>query len=283
MPSPFPGMDPYLESHWRDVHHRLITYASDAIQEALPPDLRARVEERVVLEGQEGMGGWLAPDIRVIQHIRPRQGGTATVEQREATAHFLMDRPRERLTEGYIEIIDASSGNKIVTIVEVLSPSNKTPGDNLEEYRRKQEEILQSDTNLVEIDLLRAGRHVVAIPRDNIPTAQRPRYLVCVCRATVPTKAEVYLISLAQPLPTIKVPLRPTDADVHLDLQALIEQCYRKGRYEVDLDYSRDPEPPLTGSDALWAAELLRSKGLREPEKPKRKPKGKRPPGSNRG
>ncbi|MBI1913765.1 MAG: DUF4058 family protein [Planctomycetes bacterium] len=97
----------------------------------------------------------------------------------------------------------------------------------------------------------------------------------------MPTKAEVYLLPLSAKLPTVKIPLRPSDADVLLDLQALIEQCYRKGRYEGDLDYRRDPDPPLTGPDAEWAVELLRSQGFRPPAPPKRKRKHKPPRASD--
>jgi hypothetical protein len=42
--SPFPGMDPYLEYHWRSVHHRLITYLGDQLQSVLPPAFRVEVE-----------------------------------------------------------------------------------------------------------------------------------------------------------------------------------------------------------------------------------------------
>src|SRR4051812_6644586 len=121
MPSPFPGMDPYLESHWRDVHHRLITYASDAIQEALPADLRARVEERVVMESDAGIGNPLFPDLRVIESRPQGQGGITVVTRSGESEVLVVDAEREPLTEGFIQIIDAGSGNRVVTILEVLS------------------------------------------------------------------------------------------------------------------------------------------------------------------
>jgi hypothetical protein len=277
MPSPFPGMDPYLESHWRDVHHTLITYARDAIQEALPLELRARVEERVVLESPEGWDDPMFPDLRVIERRPPLQGGIATIVRRGATEPLLVDAEREALTEGFIEIIDARSGNRVVTIVEVLSPTNKLPGEDRKAYERKQADIVRSDTNLVEIDLLRCGKHLVAVPLQNIAPWRRAPYMVCVRRAAVPSKAEVYPMPLSEPLPTVKVPLRPTDADVQMNLQALIEECYRKGRYEGDVDYRLDPDPPLRGTDAEWALELLRGKGLRPAAAAKRKRKRKPP------
>jgi hypothetical protein len=282
MPSPFPGMDPYLESHWRDVHHRLITYACDAIQEALPPELRARVEERVVLETPEGWGDPMFPDLRVIERRPPPRGGIAATARREGSQAILVDVQREALTEGYVTIIDTSTGNRVVTILEVFSPTNKMPGDDRKAYLSKQSDIIHSDTNLIEIDLLRCGKHLAAVPLEKLLNWRTP-YLVCVRRATLPGKAEVYPIPLAAKLPTVKVPLRPADADVELAMQALIEQCYRNGGYEGDIDYGRDPEPPLRGAEAEWALELLRSKGLRPAAAPGKKPKRKPPRGSNPG
>ncbi len=209
MPSPFPGMDPYLESHWRDVHHRLITYASDALQELLPPDLRSRVEERIVMAGPEGLGNPLFADLRVIASPGQGPGPVVGAMRMPGTDAILVDVEREQLTEGYIEIIDAGSGNRIVTIIEVLSPSNKTPGDDRRAYQHKQGEITKSETNLVEIDLLRGGRHVAAVPLANIRPDIRTPCMVCVRRATQPSRAEVYLCALARNLPTVQVPLRP--------------------------------------------------------------------------
>jgi len=124
----------------------------------------------------------------------------------------------------------------------------------------------------VEIDLLRQGKHVVAVSPASIRGRRAP-YIACVLRATAPTKAEVYPMPLQQRLPVIKVPLRPKDADVLLDLQAMIELVYRRGRYESDLDYSKDPVPTLTGPDADWAEQLLVARGLRKPaaRKPRRR------------
>ncbi len=265
MPSPFPGMDPYLEAHWRDVHSTLVIYIRDALNDNMPPELRARVEERVVLERPEGIGDGLYPDVRVVAHGRAGQAtplpgeGVATAEPVIVTAD------PEPLTEGYIEIIDVSSGNKVVTVIEILSPTNKLPGEGRDAYLGKQRDLCRSDTSLVEIDLLRLGRHTLAVSRANLSPPQRTPYMVCVRRAWTRSKAEVYPILLQHRLPPVKIPLRPTDPDAQLDLQALLEQCYRRGRYESDLNYAVDPEPPLTGADAKWADEMLRQKGLRPP------------------
>jgi hypothetical protein len=258
-------MDPYLEAHWRDVHHNLITYARDAIQEALPSDLRARVEERVVLETPEGIGANpLYPDLRLIEG-RPQDPryAPAAAEGVAVAEPFLVEVEREPLTEGFIEIIDAESGNRVVTVIEFLSPTNKASAAGRLQYLQKQSEICHSDTSLVEIDLVRRGAHVLAVPLDHLSPRRQTPYMVCVRRPWVRGKAEVYSIHLSQKLPTIKVPLRQTDADVPLDLQSLIDRCYRMGRYEGDLDYRRDSDPPLAGAEAKWADQLLQSRGLR--------------------
>jgi hypothetical protein len=234
----------------------------------------------VLLETPSGLGEHaLFPDVRVVEH-RPQakrraetrlDGGVALAEP------LVVDIDHEPLTEAFIEIIDRESGNRVVTIVEFLSPSNKLPGANREQYLRKQREICSSDTNLVEIDLNRLGLHTLAFPLAHLKPQARTPYMACVRRTTRRDKAEVYPMPLWERLPSVKIPLRPTDADVLLDLQALVEQCYRNGAYEGTLDYAADPAPPLSGADATWAATWLRDKGLRPRKKsPRRKRKPKK-------
>jgi hypothetical protein len=262
MPSPFPGMDPYLESHWRDVHARLIIYASDALQGVLPRGLRARIEESVLLATLQGLGDY------------PRRT-EARPEQSVAVAEpLLVETEPESVTEPYLEIIDPESGNRVVTVIEFLSSSNKSPGPNREQYLRKQREICPSDANLVEIDLNRFGTHTLAFPLAHIKPAGRMGYMVCVRRATRRGQAEVYPLPLWQQLPVVKIPLRPDDADVSLDLQSLVEHCYRNGGYEGTINYTADPDPPLLGAEKDWAEKHLHEKGLRPRKKPPRR-KGK--------
>ncbi len=275
MPSPFPGMDPYLDAHWRDVHASLIIYTRNALQGALPGALRARVEERVLLETPQGIADHpLFPDVRVVEYP-PRRGLAARPQASVAVAEpLLIETEPAPATEPFLEIIDRESGNRVVTVIEFLSPSNKSPDPNREQYLRKQREICSSDTNLVEIDLNRFGGHTLAFPLDHLKPQGRTAYMVCVRRATRRDKAEVYPMPLWERLPVVKVPLRPTDADVPLDVQALVEQCYRNGAYEGTLNYAIDPDPPLFGADEEWAEEWLHEKGLRPRRKPPRR-KGK--------
>ena len=122
--------------------------------------------------------------------------------------------------------------------------------------------MLSGDTNLVEIDLLRGGRRVTSVPWRAIPPSHRTTYHICVKRAWRGDEFEVYRVPLRERLPVIPIPLRRGIADVRLDLQSLIEQAYRTGRYD-DIDYAIDPELPLEKEDAQWADELLRSEGRR--------------------
>jgi hypothetical protein len=270
-------MDPYLEAHWRDIHTRLVIYASDALQGILPGGLRARVEESVLLETPMGLGDHpLIPDVRVIEYRPESRRGLETRPEAGAVVAetLLVEAETESVTEPFLEIIDRESGNRVVTVIEFLSPSNKSPGSNREQYLRKQREDCSSDSNLVEIDLNRFGTHTLAFPLAHLKPQGRTAYMACVRRATLRGKAEVYPMPLWQRLPVVKVPLRPDDADVPLDLQALVEQCYRNGAYEGTLDYAADPDPPLVGADQEWAEEWLHEKGLRTRKSPPRR-KGK--------
>ncbi len=277
MPSPFPGMDPYLEPFWGDVHQRLITYASDQLQTFLPGDLRARVEERVFVESRLGYERKIYPDIRVVERGR---GGNVALLQKPKVAlpePFILQLPPDPVTESYLEIIDLSSGKKVVTAIEVLSPTNKTSGSGQDLYQQKQKEFLDGRVNLIEIDLLRAGNWVLSVPLGSIPESCRTTYRVLVRRGCRPGQAEIYPIALSQRLPTIKIPLRPKDADVPLDLQALIDQCYRNGGYDDDLDYGHLPHPPLTPDEAGWIGQLLQTHRSRRRPKARKKPaKGRR-------
>jgi hypothetical protein len=137
MDSPFPGMDPYLEQHWQSVHQRLIVYAGDQLQALLPRRFRVEVEERVFVAGD--VDGVLAEPL-------------------------VIEIPDEPLTESYLEIVDVTSGNRVITAIEFLSPTNKTAGDGNELYVQKQREYRAARVSLVEIDLTRQGNRGAVLP-----------------------------------------------------------------------------------------------------------------------
>ena len=273
--SPFPGMDPWLESHWGDVHARLTLYACDQLQAQLPEGLLARVEEYVAVAAEEGheriSGVRFAPDVRVFEKpdTQPNWedgGSVATAvdvetEVEAVAVPLLVPRYVEPQTLRTIQIIEPKSGQRVVTSIEFLSPANKTSRAGRDQFCEKQESLLEGEVNLVEIDLVREGKWVLAVPQERVPLRQRSPYRICIVRAERPQVAEFYHVSLRAPLPSLRVPLRPGDADARLDLQPVIEAAYLNGRYG-SIDYSQPPLPPLTGADADWAVALLRTKGV---------------------
>ena len=263
MPSPFPGMDPWLERHCGDVHQAVITYARDQIRAGLPKGLVARMQDRVYVEHLGGAERSVYPDIRVVEYPR-KQRTSQPVGTGVAIAEPLLVRmPNEPIRESFIEIIDPAAGTRVVTVVEVLSPGNKVAGEGQRLYLEKQRELADGGVSLVEIDLLRAGQRVLNARPEQIRLDYRTTYQICVRRGYEPEISEVYRAPLRERLPPIPVPLRPSDPDVPLDLQLAVERAYENGDYDASIDYTTDPDPPLLPDDAAWADALLRSKGLR--------------------
>jgi len=220
------------------------------------------MQERVFVETEWGDRRPIYPDVYAAEYSQAREPGPETPYGSVAAEPVVVEIPHEQVTEGYIEILDAGSGGRVVTIIELVSPSNKEPGSGRDLYLKKQREAYAAETSLVEIDLILGGQWVLACAEHRIPRSHRTTYQICVRRGWRPLRPEVYAVPLREPLPTIRIPLRESDDDVTLALQPLSEQCYRNGRYD-GLDYTVAPEPPLDEDDAKWTDELLRSKGLR--------------------
>ena len=261
MKSPFPGMDPYLERYWGDVHHSLIQYTRDHLQPRLPGDLIARIEQRVFLETGSGRLRHIVPDVHLSTTYPKgeehpdvfREGESALVQP------VVFDLDEVEIREGYIEIREADAG-KVITVIEFLSPSNKRPGAGRELYLAKQTEVLGSDTSLVEIDLVREGQRVLALPSDDIPFERRQDYLACVSPGWKRRRRELYPMPLRQRLPLLSIPLREKEPRLPLNLQALVDRAYAAGRYHK-LDYGTALEPPFTPEHAAWAQTLLTAAG----------------------
>lgn len=264
MPSPFPGMDPYLEARWSDVHAALCPAIRAALQPLLPAGLRARANEEVLLEasGGERLGRFEAD--AVVVEGKPRADPPRPVGARTGglVEPILVEKLRPLRVDRWVQIIDTTNGNQVVTAIKVLSPWNKRSGTLNRRYRRKLERYLDAGVNVVELDLLRSRRTRLEVTEADVPPDRRAPYYACLHRAAAPGRWEVYPIPLRQPLPPIPVPLRPADADVMLELQPIISRIYDEGAHD-DINYNEPPSPRLAADDAAWANELLGTAGLR--------------------
>jgi len=279
MSSPFPGMDPYLESpaRWRGVHTHFISDLTYQLNRQLPSGLIAQVEERCYILPREKD---IYPDSLIARsplangHAGSRTpaavGGATAVVAAPANPNpsglpLVFELPGREIKEPYVEIVTADAEERVVTVIELLSPSNKVPGTHgQDDYVRKRESLLDSYSHLLEIDLLRGGAHTVTLDRARI-AAQKPfDYVICLHRAgAARQRFECWPFGLRERVPDISVPLTPGLPDLTVDLQAVLDNVYDRGAYGARLLYAAEPEPALSASDAAWAAALLREKGLR--------------------
>lgn len=278
---PFPGMDPYLEAPdiWPDFHDALASALRSILNIYLPAPYYARLQKRpelgVIMSG--GVIHRIVPDVSVLRYPQARTPGSLL---REA-APAVLDYPRPEATAGvevrihtdplqhhFVEILDAAHGHRLVTLIEIVSPSNKHPGPDRRAYEANQHDILSSDANLIELDLLRSGQRLLPYPElaaalDSLAHA----YLVLLNRSRLRQDLwmdyTLYPVRLPEPLPCIPVPLAGGDPDVLLDLQLAFNRVYREGPYLRAVDYTQPPEPPLNEADTAWAEERLRLSGLR--------------------
>lgn len=253
MPSPFPGMNPYLEQEvvWHDFHERFLPAAATSLVPQIRPKYIVLIDENIYLHDipkaeRRPLG---RPDLSVSRGAGPATAmRAAALGVLEAPAHVLL--PEEDVESlSYLKILDRVS-RELISVVELLSPTNKRPGDHRAQYLSKRSIVRQGPAHLIEIDLLRGGKP--------LPVEDRPEciYSVLVSRADRRPKADFWPIGLRDPLPTIPVPLRPEDGDARLDLQALLNRIYDESGYE-DYLYNREPDPPLTGAEATWARSFL--------------------------
>lgn len=254
MPSPFPGMDPYLEGYlWPDVHNSIASKIRQMLVPLLRPRYTARLEVYLAQDSMpEGEVGILYPDVEVLQNRQststqlPRQEAVVTTPA--ALTLPLMLPIQVRIPT--VEIRDTAQ-NRLVACVEILSPVNKRePG--LGEYRRKRQRLYEADVHLIELDLLRRGTRLFNHPR--LPAVA---YLVTLTRSRS-GRVQVWPIAFQDALPTIPIPLREPDPDVALDLGAVLQTIYDEAAYELSIDYAQAPPPPvLSATDTSWLEEQL--------------------------
>jgi hypothetical protein len=259
MPSPFPGMDPWLEDPvgWVEVHHRLITATADALVASLKPRYLVRIEERIYVDRDPLDPPW-ADDRRRRSDVAVVGGDTSAVAPaaspgRVATPVLVPTVVPEEVHEPFITI-RTSRDEEVVTVFEILSPTNKRDqgSDGRKEYLSKRQQVLSSTANLVEVDLLRAG--------DRVPMA-RPlppaSYYVIVSPVGRRPLCEVYPIQLRDRLPTVALPLAGKET-VALDLQGCLDLVFDRAGYDVSLRHEAPPPPPpLDPEDLAWARALL--------------------------
>lgn len=256
MPSPFPGMDPWLEnpSRWAGVHTALIVAIQTQLNQTLPGDLVADIDEYLWLADSDdekqllGKPDAFIPDQPEIT-TRTQDNGTAVLA-RSMVVSLPNGPPRK---QRYVKIMTVD-GRTVLTVIEIPSPSNKKPGSDRAAYLSKRREFFAARTNLVEIDLLRDG--------DRIPMG-RPRppvtdYYLLVSTAENYPSARVWPFSVQETIPRIPIPLRPGIPWGILDLRPCLDAVYDGGAFDRKVNYTATPTPPLRPVDADWASELLK-------------------------
>jgi|SRR5579862_1743589 len=250
MPSPFPGMDPYLEGDdWTSFHTHFATEIARQLTPLLRPKYIALPEKRfdIVDDGDITIEA-IYPDVGVagVTTPNPERMGQAAAK----APHVLQTLMEEHAPHAWVEIRDVS-GRRLVTTIEILSPWNKR-GPGRGEYLDKRRQMLRSTSHLIEIDLLRRGLRLPM--KDPLPPGS---YYVFVSRAEQRPMVQVWPIALDHPLPKVPVPLLQGDGDVTLDLQNCLPNVYDLGGFDLVLDYSKAPKVPLREEQAAWVAEAL--------------------------
>lgn len=250
MPSPFPGMDPYLEGGlWMSCHAQLTAELARQLAPRLRPKYLALATERFVIEtsGPE-TGAFLYPDVAVAR--RSGIAEAAAAGPMPPTPIRMLGAMPIAVPHVSVEIRDAAE-RRLVTVIELLSLTNKR-GEGRAEYLARRQRLLLGTAHLIEIDLLRSGQRVpMGEPLPDAP------YFVVLSRVERRPEVEVWPIARAERLPVVPVPLLPGDDDVPLDLQAALDTVYDAVGLDLAVDYGRSPDVPLAGDAAAWAEQVL--------------------------
>ena len=244
-PSPFPGMDPYLEADmWPDVHHNLASEIQDAIAPQIAPKYITKVEPSVIKDrsAQQDIG-IMYPDVGVFDRTKPELlSGKAKSLVTPATLSL----PRVMEWEvrlPTIYIYDRRQ-QQLITAIEILSPVNKRDPQ-LSDYRRKRQDMVEAGVHLLEIDLIRRGQ----------PPLQHAQLPVCDYRIVLErsdqARTDIWALDLTDALPVLPVPLAPGDAEAAFDLGHILHTLYQRKMYALSLDYQSDPPPPAMSPEKL--------------------------------
>jgi hypothetical protein len=247
-------MDPYLERSglWEEVHAGLIVGIQQFLHPLIRPRYRVAIERRTYLaiSTPDALVG--KPDVLIISSPEQPPGAAPA-----ATATGVMPRVVElpvpvEVIERYLEIRDVGTDD-VVTVIEILSPSNKSSSGGRRQYEHKRLNVLGSMTHLVEIDLLRAGRLFPFHAADDVQSD----YRIIVSRAQQRPRADAYLFSVRDPIPDILIPLQPGEAEPVLPLNQVLHELYDRAGYDLAVDYRQPPVPSLSEKDTRWMARLL--------------------------
>jgi hypothetical protein len=260
MPSPFPGMDPYLEypAFWSSFHTRLMVAMAEAIEPQLGPTYYIEVEARTYQSDAEDEDLLIGiPD--AIVFASPSVSPAVELQSVEDSAVATQSRPETvtvpmpiEIKQRYLEVREMGTDD-VITVIELLSPSNKRSGEGRTDYEKKRRLILGSETHLVELDLLRGAKPMTILGARSPST-----YRILLSRSQQRPKADLYGLTLQQALPSVPIPLKPRDPDAIVCLQDVFNRVYEKARYRTRIDYGQPlPPPKLSEADQQWVDQLL--------------------------
>ena len=256
-----PGMNPYLQARWPDAHTRLIAYVGDALGERLPRDLSVMAEEAISIDCEDELDIRMRADVAIVGQSGIRFPDSVPTRQDDST--IALAQPETiyvSQTHRWLEIRDVN--DHLVTVIELLSPSNKTAGGAVK-LAQRHERLVRSGVNTVVIDLIRGG--VRSLPEmmsaELRDTGAQTMYLIIVGKAHCPDERQIYYCPLRERLPAFAVPLRATDTPVALDLQPLVDRCYQSGRY-WQVSQRPLPQPSLPADERTWVDQQRAAAGL---------------------
>jgi hypothetical protein len=261
MTSLFPGMNPYLENplFWSEVHNLLIAAIFRKLNPQLRPKYKVAIEKRVyqTIDDDSLLVGVADVAVESLQKQQLTPSANIAIASPIVEAVTVDLTMPQTVKETFLEVRDIAT-QEVVTVIEILSPKNKRPGEGRNSYIKKRLQILATNTNLVEIDLLRDGKPIEKLP-NNIQTD----YRILVSRASKRPKADLYPFNLQNPIPSFFLPLREDDSEPLLEIQPLINDLYYEGNYDLVIDYTQQPIPALSQESWNWVSELLQSQGVR--------------------
>lgn len=271
MPSPFPGMDPWLESPvvWLDFHNTLASEIKKYLNQSLPAPYYARLDVRTEITWTETeIRQQRLPDVTVERQFGGNGGGTAVAvaetTRQEVSPYWDLIIEQEPADVSSVQIKDSRRDHEVVTAIEIVSPANKRPGVDRDKYLAKRREVIDRTASLIEIDLLRRGERPWTEEQyaDQLSKlSPPPDYLIAVGRSWergAPTRYQIFNVGVREELPVIPIPLREGEPEIRLDVQSVFRFTYDGGPYARGaIDYSQPCDPPLPADDTKWAAERI--------------------------